>query len=145
LGIEVIVDIIAVQDAAAMRPPIRPKAAPIVPSIRARGIAGIRVIVFSSMVMHLRIQALVTVLCGYKNLVLTKNVNVDVLLGSARISICYIDGSFNILQNCSMSQFVTVRSSKGFRGVSIALSALVIGQSLPAHSIIGYQRPFRNC
>ena len=65
-----IVDIIAVQDAAAMRPPIRPKAAPIVPSIRARGIAGIRVIVFSSMVMHLRIQALVTVLCGYKNLVL---------------------------------------------------------------------------
>ena len=67
-----IVDINAVQDAVAMRPPIRPKTAPIVPSIRARGIAGIRVIVFSSMVMHLRIQALVIVLCGYKNLVLRK-------------------------------------------------------------------------
>ena len=67
-----------------MRPPIRPKTAPIVPSIRARGIAGIRVIVFSSMVMHLRIQALVTVLCGYKNLVLPKNVNVDVFLGLGR-------------------------------------------------------------
>ena len=140
-----IVDINAVQDAAAMRPPIRPKTAPIVPSIRAKGIAGIRVIVLSPMVIHLRIQALVTVLRGYKNLVLTKNVDIDVLLGSARISICYFDGSFNILQNCSISQFVTVRSSKGFRGVSIALSALVIGQSLPAHSIVGYQRPFRNC
>jgi len=95
------------------------------------------------MVMHLRIQALVTVLRGYKNLVLTKDV--DVLLGSARISICTLDGFFNILQDCSISQFVTVRSSKGFRGVSIALNALVIGQSLPAHSIVGYQRPFRNC
>ena len=145
MGIPAIVDIIAVQDAAAIRPPIRPKIAPIVPSIRARGIAGIRVIVLSSMVMHLRIQALVTVMCGYKNLVLTKNVNVDVLLGSAHISICYVDGSFNILQNCAISQFVTVQSSKGFRGVSIALSVLVIGQSLPAHSIVGYQRPFRNC
>ncbi len=67
-----IVDNNAVQDAAAMRPPIRPKTAPIVPSIRAKGIAGIRVIVFSSMVMHLRIQELVTVLCGYKNFVLGK-------------------------------------------------------------------------
>ena len=33
------------------------------------------------------------------------------------------DGSFNILKNCSILQFVTVRSSKEFRGVSIALSA----------------------
>jgi hypothetical protein len=37
------------------------------------------------MVMHLRIQALVTVLCGYKNLVLAKNVSVDVFLGTARL------------------------------------------------------------
>jgi hypothetical protein len=81
----VIVDNNAVQDAAAMRPPIRPKTAPIVPSIRARGMAGIRVIVFSSMLMHLRIQALVTVLCGYKNLVLPKNVDVDVLLDTVRL------------------------------------------------------------
>jgi len=141
----VIVDIIVLQNPAAMRPPIRPKTAPIVPSIRTRGIAGIRVIVFSSMVMHLRIQALVTVLCGYENLVLTKNVDLDVLLGSVRISICHNDGSFNVLQDCSMSQFVAVRSSKGFRGVSIVLSALVIGRSLPAHFIVGYRRPFRNC
>jgi hypothetical protein len=47
--------------------------------------AGIRVIVFSSMLMHLRIQALVTVLCGYKNLVLPKNVDVDVLLDTVRL------------------------------------------------------------
>jgi hypothetical protein len=33
-----------------------------------------------------------------------------------------LDGSFNILQNCSISQFVTVLSSKEFRGVSIALA-----------------------
>jgi hypothetical protein len=33
-----------------------------------------------------------------------------------------LDGSFNILQNCSISQFVTVRSSKEFRGAGIALS-----------------------
>jgi hypothetical protein len=35
-----------------------------------------------------------------------------------------LDGSFNILQNCSISQFATVRSLKEFRGVSTALSAL---------------------
>lgn len=80
-----IIDIIVPQNPAAMRPPIRPKTASIVPSIRAKGIAGIRVIVFSSMLMHLRIQALVTVLCGYKNLVLPKNVDVDVLLDTVRL------------------------------------------------------------
>ena len=85
MGIPAIIDIIVPQNPMVMRPPIRPKTAPIVPSIRARGIAGIRVIVFSSMVMHLRIQALVTVLCGYKNLVLTKNVDVDALLGTGRL------------------------------------------------------------
>jgi hypothetical protein len=47
-----------------MIPPIRPKTAPIVPSINARGIAGIRVIVFvfSCVIkMHLRIQELVSI------------------------------------------------------------------------------------
>lgn len=34
-----------------------------------------------------------------------------------------LDGSFNILHNCSISQFITVRSSKEFRRVSIANSA----------------------
>jgi hypothetical protein len=36
-----------------------------------------------------------------------------------------LDGSFNILQNCSKSQFVTVRSSKEFREVSMALRARI--------------------
>ena len=40
-----------------------------------------------------------------------------------------LGGSFNILQNCSMSRFVTVRSSEEFRRVSIALSALSLVSS----------------
>ena len=56
------------QNPAVMRPPIKPKTAPIVPSIMARGIGGIRVIVFSSIMMHLRIPKLVTLLCEYKSL-----------------------------------------------------------------------------
>lgn len=48
-----------------------------------------------------------------------------------------LDGSFNILQNCSISQFVTVRSSKEFRGVSIALSALRRAGVIVCFSITG--------
>lgn len=61
-------DAIAAQNPAAMRPPIKPMTAPIVPNIMANGIAGIWIIVFSSIILHLRVQKLVTLLFGYKSL-----------------------------------------------------------------------------
>jgi hypothetical protein len=49
-------------------PTMRPMTALIAPNINAKGIAGILTTVFPSMVMHLRIQALVKNQCKYTDL-----------------------------------------------------------------------------
>jgi hypothetical protein len=53
---------------AMITPTMRPMTALIAPDINAKGIAGILVTVFPSMVMHLRIQALVENQFEYKDL-----------------------------------------------------------------------------
>jgi len=67
-GIELANENIEVHSNAMITPTTRPMTALIAPDINARGIAGILITVFPSIIMHLRIQALVKNQSEYKDL-----------------------------------------------------------------------------
>jgi hypothetical protein len=67
-GIELANENIEVHSNAMITPTMRPMTALIAPDINARGIAGIFITVFPSIIMHLRIQAIVKNQSEYKDL-----------------------------------------------------------------------------